>query len=309
MHLAFSPDGARLAVAGMRGRVQVWEIAVGKVLYEMSTPRPWHIAWHPRGDLLAVACHDKNVHLWDGATGKPHLILRGHQGVAVGVSFVADGDVLVSTDWDGSSRLWDPWSGRELLPIAGDAHHASRDGRHVASRAGETLTVWEVKPSREYRTLPHIPAGGDQQHVGQGGFSRDGRWLAAATGDGVWLWDLATGKASAFAPERIGSDAQFHPSGKDLFTCGAAGLYRWPFHNEGNVVRVGPPRKLPVSGSANGLSLDATGRTLAVIDGNQGGWLLDLEDPVPSACVMLFPPLSPRARTVGSRWTAVMCCP
>lgn len=167
------------------------------------------------------------------------------------------------------------------------------------------IWTFESESTRCWGPLP--AAGGGQQHAGHGGFSPDGRWLAAATGNGVWLWDLATGKAIAFAPERIGSDAKFHPSGKELFTCGAAGLYRWTFDIEANVVRIGPPRKLPVSGSQTNISLDGQGRTIAVVDGLRegGGWLLDLKDPAISAQCLRHAFSSSVATSPDGRWVAM----
>ena len=305
LHLAFSPDGTRLAVASGGGTVQVWEVATRKLLYTIPVPHPWHVAWHPRGDLLAAACNDTNVHLWDGATGRPHLILQGHQQGVVGVTFAAGGDVLVSTSWDGSSRLWDPWTGWELFQIAGETRYVSRDGRRMASLAGDALAVWEVIPGREYRTLPRNPAG-VRHHAGSGGFSPDERWLAVATGDGVRIWDLPLGKASAFLPAPIAADAKFHPSGKELFTCGEAGVYRWPFQAEGDTLRIGPPGKLPVSGSPAYISLDGQGRLMAVAGApnNAGGWLLDLDDPVKNVRDLKHSLASTVATSPDGRWVA-----
>jgi serine/threonine protein kinase/WD40 repeat protein len=278
MHLAFHPNNTQLAIASGEGTVQVWDVATGKLHYAVSAPHPWHVAWHPRGELLAAACHDESVHLWDGATGRSHLLLQGHQAAAVGVTFAANGDVLISTSWDGSIRLWNPWTGRELLRFMGDAFHVSRDGYHVASRAGDTHTLWEVKPSREFRTLPRTPIV-ERNDIAEVGFSPDGRWLAATADNGIRLWDVPSGKAHAFFATTTAEDVEFHPSGKELFTSGAAGVYRWAFRREGDTLQIGPARKLPVPGGKTRIGLDKRGRTLAAVDGSQRGlgWILDLE--------------------------------
>ena len=49
-----SPDGSRLAVR-LDNRVQVLEVATGAVVFERDFARPTHLAWSPDGDSLVVA--------------------------------------------------------------------------------------------------------------------------------------------------------------------------------------------------------------------------------------------------------------
>src|SRR5262249_14604138 len=113
------PDGSKVAVASLEHQeVQVRDLATGDVLQKLPTPAlGGSVAWHPDGLLLAVACQDMNVYVWDTATAQPHAVLRGHQSGGIGVAFAPGGDVLLSYAWDGTSRLWDPWTGRELLRL------------------------------------------------------------------------------------------------------------------------------------------------------------------------------------------------
>src|SRR5262249_13877035 len=155
-YLAYHPAGNRLAVSGKGGGIEVWEAATGNLVWKASSPPSGYggVAWRAGGPLLAAGCKDADVPLSDGAKGTPRPGLRGHQNSGITVAFAAGGDLLVSSAWDGSSRLWDPWTGHELLRLTGDARYVSRDGRRLASRAGHTLTVWEVAPGREYLPLP-----------------------------------------------------------------------------------------------------------------------------------------------------------
>jgi len=116
-HLAFSPDGTKLATTGSDNwggdnTVRVWDVATGKELH----PRDGHgspissIAFSPTGTRIATAGRDGAVHLWDASSGKHHLRLDGHRGRGPGVSFSSDGRWL--TSWgsygsEGALRVWD----------------------------------------------------------------------------------------------------------------------------------------------------------------------------------------------------------
>jgi WD40 repeat protein len=150
------------------------------------------------------------------------------------------------------------------LHFAGEAIRFSRDGRRMVSRAGSHIVIWEVALSREYRALPWSPVTGREDVRSDGGLSPDGHWLAVAAGNGIRLWDLASGRSLASLDTSHAVAAAFHPSGSELFTSGHGGLYRWPWHAEDGLLRIGPAQKLPVAGMPEGISLDAAGRSLAV---------------------------------------------
>ncbi len=90
-----------------------------------------------------------------------------------------------------------------------------------------------------------------------------GRLLAVGMTDGVGLWDLPSGNPLAFFPERgmviecAGSHA--------LLSNGPAGLLRWPIQNDAatGVVRIGPPRNLPLPGNDCWIAARRDGRVVA----------------------------------------------
>jgi serine/threonine protein kinase/WD40 repeat protein/Flp pilus assembly protein TadD len=246
--LRFDPAGQRLAVYRHSDpTIRILDLdgrPAGPILSHPGevTATP---AWHVDGQLLASGCHKELVYLWNTRTGKPVTVCKGQSSDPINVAFGHGGDLLVSSNWNGITRLWDPRSGRQLVSADGWAIAFSRDDRWLARElSGPYVGRWEVATGHECRSL--WGGAGAQDSLHSMDIDRDGRVLAAAANDGVHLWDLSTGKEAQLL--RIGPTFSviFDPSGRFLVTCGCAGLYRWPTRWDpdpsASCLRVGPPR-------------------------------------------------------------------
>jgi cytochrome c len=71
--LAVSADGAKIAVAGLRGAVAILDRASGKEILKLVGPGlpVWSLAFHPDGKTLLTGGADRMVRKWDLATGQP----------------------------------------------------------------------------------------------------------------------------------------------------------------------------------------------------------------------------------------------
>ncbi len=77
-------------------------------------------------------------------------ILSGHTNGVASATFSPDGVRIVTAGWDGTAKIWDAQSGRELFTLTGytdalwDAE-LSLDGRRIVtcSRDG-TARIWDV---------------------------------------------------------------------------------------------------------------------------------------------------------------------
>jgi eukaryotic-like serine/threonine-protein kinase len=297
--VAFHPNGRQLAIVCATG-IQVYDIETGRKLADLPQPagaqRP---TWDPRGNTLAVGCSDRMIHIWDVASRKPIVRLEGHSSEGISFAYNHAGDLLASTSWDGTLRLWDPRTGEQLLKTEAGAVSLrfSPDDRFLAAEVADSkLRIWEVGRSSAYCKLVGSPALGRASYFTDCAISPNGRVLASTKQTGVSFWDLAKRKELAFAPIGYTLSVVFESSNA-LLTGGRAGLLRWPVQKnvgETGLLRIDPPtRLLPFWGDDIGSSSD--GR---VITSPQGTGALVLDKDHPDRPI----PLTPHADV---RYTAV----
>ncbi|MFO0958442.1 MAG: protein kinase, partial [Isosphaeraceae bacterium] len=232
--VAFSPDGTLLATAGgadlgtkpperdafdeswmgqdQDQTIALREAATGRVVGSLSRhERPVRaLAWRPDGRLLASADAGGLVCLWVLPEGGPPRELIGHTDAVRRVEFARDGSRLLTYSDDGTIRLWDVASGREIwnTPTGRQARMShgnyggatdvrlSPTGEWVIANLSQLsddsndLTLLDAATGRPSMTLQ-----GHNGRVNVLAISPDGRRLATGGVDRtVRLWDLLTGQ-------------------------------------------------------------------------------------------------------------------
>ncbi len=115
MFLQFSPDVKRLFAGLAESRVDVWDVASGKLIksvtthYSSSTPDfvyPIPLAFNPNATLMAVGIRDSTVEVIDTDTWQSVAELKGHGDYISSVDFSSDGTKLLTASGNGTMRVW-----------------------------------------------------------------------------------------------------------------------------------------------------------------------------------------------------------
>jgi WD40 repeat protein len=142
--VAYSPDGIRLVSGSTDGTVKLWDEASGgelKTFSGYSIHIKSGLAYSPGGIFFAAAMDNHSIALFDGEGGKSALVLKGHTGEVYDLAYSPNGQRLVSASLDGTARIWDALTGRELVQSigfnSGEWISITPDGHYAASILGD----------------------------------------------------------------------------------------------------------------------------------------------------------------------------
>ena len=234
-HVAFSPDGALIALVGRGGAIDLWHATFGQRLHTLigHTSSVNHVVFSPDGEILATASDDNTARLWFVSSGKLIQTLRGHESGIGHAAFSPDGGRLATASSDKTARLWDVKSGKLIQTLRGHTNYVlhaafSPDGGRLATASRDrTARLWAVPSGKLIQTLR-----GHEHIVKHAAFSPDGGMLATASDDKTArLWEIKSGKLIQTLRGHTNwvMHADFSPDGLKLATTSMDGTARiWP---------------------------------------------------------------------------------
>lgn len=227
----FSPDGARLATADDKGKIDLWDVPNGKYLAAL----PWQHKPPPKDDSPFGKLFRGPPFLDQTGSGMRLVVdppSPEHDGGVIGLMFTADGKTVMAA---GASvvRAWDAKSRDELWVSSHSYYHfapgnattwvtdytklsgaaVSDDGRFLATAdVAGTLRLKDAATGRDVWSRREAGGGGALGVA----FHPDGKWLVThAAGKVADLWDVRTGARIATTGGHTGAAqaVAFSPDG------------------------------------------------------------------------------------------------
>jgi WD40 repeat protein len=186
-----TPDGKRTIAVDEDGRLDVWDVATGRVTKTLRTPgRQWHeTLFTPDGKQLLIAAQTGPNTIWDLSTGKqvgefappPKLDPKADEYYWGALCFSPDGRRLAASKFGRGTWMWE-WPEKKIL------WHEAREWECHAFPDADTLVggdwnhPFEIRDARTGAVRRTIPSRG-LAHVT---YSHDRTRIVTAHLDGTW---------------------------------------------------------------------------------------------------------------------------
>jgi WD40 repeat protein len=238
--VSFSPDDKKILSVSDDKTALIWGTETCYVLDELHDHYYLKdismVSFSPDSRLLASASSQGKIYLWDLETGRKLTRFDSSGGDIV--VFSPDGCLLALNSIklkDGTVRVWDVKSGRELHVLKGHKEHVSSisfspDGRLLASGSFDrSVRVWDIKTGKQQAVL--------KEHDGaihSVQFSHDGMLLASGAEDArLLLWSTKTKKLlNVMGGKGIVYIITFSPDGKLLASASSDGIRVWTIESD-----------------------------------------------------------------------------
>lgn len=263
VHLAFSPNGDRLAVANLNGSPKILDVATRAEVFNLvGHAQPCDgIAYSPDGSLLATSDDAGVVKTWDAANGREQLSLTMSGNVHT-VTFSPDNQRLAAVSEDGMIKVWELATGQEALSLSGNAGMYGvaflPDGKRLVTAGQDgTARLWDAVLGQTILTFA-----GNTSTVTSVAANPHGTDVVTSGYDGTLkIWDVAPGRelSTLAAHSGIAWDTAYSSDGTRLATASADGSVKlWDAANGHSIWSFSPGDAL------TSLSFSPDGNQLAV---------------------------------------------
>ena len=221
--LALAPDNQTFVTGGPSGVAWVWNALDGKLLYEChhGGDAIHAVAFSPDGRLLVTGGDDAKslIKIWDAKTGQPierqfgppaseDAFESGHTQTVTSVQFSHDGRRLLTASLDGTARLWDVNSGKQIRRLFGhnwwvwsatfrreqDSQGRPVDEKQIVTTGQDgTAIVWSDETGQwtdDTQVQQGIPFRGHKGPVFCARFTSDGKYVVSGGYDRrILIWE------------------------------------------------------------------------------------------------------------------------
>lgn len=193
--VALAPDGSAIVV-GREGSTVVLDLATGQDLWTIPTASA-AARFTPDGARLVTVAPDGAVAIvFDVASQAEVTRLEGHAGAIRALDVSADGERLATAGADGTVRVWNAKTGKELAVHAGhegavnDVEFDPGGTQLLSGGDDETARLWPIDGKKELVRMVSLPDGSWVAIDGEGRFNASGAGLGE---DGPqWVRGLET---------------------------------------------------------------------------------------------------------------------
>ncbi len=233
----FSPDGKLMATVSAGGTVTakgedvtLLSLDTGAEIAQFSTELGAGsvnaMAFSPDSKQIATANGDYKVRLWtipesNGDQGdhkiSPRLELFGHLGTVRSIAFDSDGDFLLTGSDDGSARVWEVNTGKQVSILRGHTAAVrnavfSPNGQYMLTTSDDqTARIWTASMGQPLTHVSPLFSQVESAHLS----SASNRVLIASS-SAVHVWNADSNTAAS--GELSGRAAAISPDGKTVVT-------------------------------------------------------------------------------------------
>ena len=141
-----------VATGSDNGTVKVWNLETGKCISTSGgcAPRIMSLATNTQNQIVASSRDDGSLYLWNfEQRQEPPIILQAHQGLAAGLAFSPNGQLVASTGSDRTIEIWDAITGAHLQSLTGHSDYTPQllfaDNHTLLSRSYDATTrQWDL---------------------------------------------------------------------------------------------------------------------------------------------------------------------